>query len=174
MCGIVTRPDAGLPGHIPFPEEIEAVSKQTPDLTWQDKAILVTIPVVVLAIFVFANYIGQDANLSDAFQQKMPKVVVRDAGLITSLIPPDPVATGTQRCRLRSRDGQTEFTFSYHVQGSATMNLAVGRQIQFYGEYKYDPQGGTLDVPFKGKSGRLSGWAVYENKRFFSTDDDPL
>jgi len=145
-----------------------------PELTWQDKAILITIPVVVLAIFVFANYIGQDATLSDAFQQKMPKVVVRDAGLITSLIPPDLVATNTQKCRLRSRDGQTEFTFNYHVQGSGTMNLAVGRQIQFYGEYTYDPQGGTLDVPFKGKSGRFSGWAVYENKRYFSTDDDPL
>ncbi|HOY65651.1 MAG TPA: DUF3465 domain-containing protein [Candidatus Ozemobacteraceae bacterium] len=150
------------------------MSKQMPELTWQDKAILVTIPVVVLAIFVFANYIGQDTTISDAFQQKMPKVVVRDAGLITALIPPDPVATDTQKCRLRSRDGQTEFTFVHHVQGSATMPLAIGRQVQFYGEYRYDPQGGFVDVPFKGKSGRLSGWAVYENKRYFSTEDDPL
>lgn len=27
--------------------------------------------------------------------------------------------------------GRPEFTFNYHIQGSATMNLAVGRQIQF-------------------------------------------
>ena len=77
------------------------MSKQIPDLTWQDKALLVTIPVVVLAIFVFANYMGQDATVSDAFQQKIPKVVVRDAGMIAALIPPDPIATGTQKCRLR-------------------------------------------------------------------------
>lgn len=148
------------------------MTKHIPELTWQDKAILVTIPVIVLAIFVFANYMGQDATVSDAFQQKIPKVVVRDAGLISSLIPPDPVATGTQKCRLRTRDGQTEITFNYHVQGSATMNLAIGRQIQFFGEYTYDPQGGAIDVPFKGKSGRLSGWAVYENRRFYVDEED--
>lgn len=150
------------------------MSKRPPELTWQDKAILVVIPVVVLIIFIVANYLGQDLNVADAISQKLPKTEVRDAGLITELLPSEQIASqSVQRCKLRTREGTQEFLFRYNVQGSDTMNLQVGRLVQFYGEFKFDPvHNGILTVPYKGKSGRMSGWAVYENRRYYSHDED--
>ncbi len=48
------------------------------------------------------------------------------------------------------------------------MDFQIGQLIQFFGEYHHDPKGGYVEVPFKGKSGQLNGWAVYQNKRYFS------
>ena len=149
------------------------MSKAPPELSWQDKAILIVIPIVVLIIFFAANYLTKDLTVQDAFSQRLPKVSVRDSGNITELIPSPKVATGaTQVCRLRSKDSPHEFTFIYNVQGSETMNLEVGRYIQFFGEYRFDEKGGVLEVPYKGKSGRYSGWAVYENHRYYSHVDE--
>ncbi len=146
------------------------MSKKPPELTWQDSAILITIPLVVFGIFVFANYMSQDLTVTEAFQQQLRKVEVRDGGTITGILPPEAAVASAplvQQCRIRSRDGQTEFTFRFPVTGSETMALAVGRMLQFHGEYQYDPRGGTVEAPFKGKSGRYTGWAVYENRRYF-------
>ena len=148
------------------------MSKKSPVLTWQDKAILIVIPLVVFAIFIFANYLSKDLTINDVFTQKLDKAMVRDSGTITELFSSAGIASPTQKCRVRSRDGETDFTFVYHIQGSDTMNLQVGRLIQFYGEYRYDNQGGMINVPFKGKSGRHTGWAVYENKRYFALGEE--
>lgn len=150
------------------------MSKRPPEMTWQDKAILVVIPIVVLIIFVVANYLGQDLNVADAIAQKLPKTQVRDAGLVTEILPVERIASQTiQRCKLRTREGSQEFLFQYHQQGSETMDLQVGRLVQFYGEFRFDAiHNGILDVPYKGKSGRMSGWAVYENRRYYSHDED--
>ncbi len=150
------------------------MSKKPPELTWQDSAILITIPLVVFGIFVFANYMSQDLTVTEAFQQQLRKAEVRDGGTITQIVPVEPgVASGPafQRCRVRSRDGQTEFLFQFNITGSETIPLQVGRLIQFFGEYQYDARGGIVEAPFKGKSGRYQGWAVYENRRYYSHED---
>ena len=147
------------------------MSKRPPEVTWQDKAILVVIPLVVLVIFILANYMTQDNTVSVAFTEKLPKTEVRDSGSIEEVFPTE-IASGTQiqKCRIRSRDGQVVFHLEYHVVGSQTMNLQVGRQIQVFGEYQYDLTGGKVVLPYKGKSGQKLGWAVYENKRFQPTE----
>lgn len=152
--------------------EEKSVSKRPPELTWQDKAILVVIPLVVLVVFFAANYLSKDLSINEAFDQKMEKTVIRDGGYISEILPPEATASATQKCRLRSREGNFEFLFKYNVQGSQTMDLQIGRLMQFFGEYRYDPKGGTVEVPFKGKSGKWTGWAVYENHRYFSFDDE--
>ena len=45
--------------------------KRPPELTWQDKAILVAIPLVVFTIFMLANYLSQGLTVADAFEQKL-------------------------------------------------------------------------------------------------------
>ncbi|HNV70897.1 MAG TPA: DUF3465 domain-containing protein [Candidatus Ozemobacteraceae bacterium] len=147
------------------------MSKRPPELTWQDKAILIVIPVVVLVIFVLANHMTQDNTVSVAFTEKLPKTEVRDSGTIEEVLPSE-VASGTQiqKCRVRTRDGQVVFTLEYRVVGSETMNLQVGRLIQVFGEYQYDLTGGKLLFPYKGKSGQPLGWAVYENRRYHATE----
>ena len=148
------------------------MSKRPPELTWQDKAILIVIPIVVLVIFIVANQMSKDNTVSIAFMEKLPKTEVRDSGAITEVLP-DETASGTriQACRIRTRDGQAEFTLKFHVIGSDTMNLQVGKQLQVLGEYTYDLKGGVVVVPFKGKSGQHLGWIVYENKRFFAPEN---
>ncbi|MBI3039157.1 DUF3465 domain-containing protein [bacterium] len=147
------------------------MSKRPPELTWQDKAILIVIPFVVFIIFLIGNYISKDLTVAEAFSQKLSKKVIRDMGNIVEIIPPSGNASNTQLCRVRSREADVEFTFRYNIQGSDTMRLEIGRLLQFYGEYNYDPKGGIIEVPYKGKSGRLTGWAVYENKRYTTMEE---
>ncbi|MBF0545878.1 MAG: DUF3465 domain-containing protein [Candidatus Riflebacteria bacterium] len=149
------------------------MSKRVPELTWQDKAILVVIPIVVLVIFIAANHLTKDLTVYDAFSQRLPKIEVRDGGMIHEVLPITKNGTeSSQICRVQNREGSHEFTFVYHVQGSETMNLQPGRLLQFYGEFKFDEKGGTIEIPYKGKSGRLAGWAVYENHRYYSKTED--
>ena len=145
------------------------MSKRPPELTWQDKAILVAIPIVVFTIFILANYFSQDPTVADAYEQQLPDSEVRDGGNIVQLYPQ--TATDTFSCRLKSRDNRVEYDFNYKITGSETFHFEVGRLVQFYGKYKYDPKGGSVTTPYKGKSGRLNGWAIYENHRYSPKDD---
>jgi hypothetical protein len=146
------------------------VSKRPPELTWQDKAILVAIPIVVFTIFILANYFSQDLSVADAFEQKLPEAEVRDGGNIVLVYPQ--VATSSISCRVKARDNLTEFDFTYNITGSETLRFDVGRLIQFYGQYKYDHKGGHVYAPYKGKSGRMTGWAIYENQRYVAKGDE--
>lgn len=140
------------------------MTKRPPELTWQDKAILVAIPLVVFTIFILANYFSQDLTVADAFEQQLPETEVRDGGNIIQVYPL--TATDTVSCRLKSRDNRVEYDFNYLVTGSETLKFEVGRLLQFYGKYKFDARGGSVTTPYKGKSGRLNGWAIYENHRY--------
>ena len=145
------------------------MSKRPPELTWQDKAILVAIPIVVFTIFILANYFSQDLTVADAYEQQLPDSEVRDGGNIVQIYPQ--TATDTVGCRLKSRDNRVEYDFNYKITGSETFHFEVGRLVQFYGKYKYDPKGGNVTTPYKGKSGRMNGWAIYENHRYSPKDD---
>lgn len=145
-------------------------SKRPPELTWQDKAILVSVPVMVFVIFILANYLGQDMTVSEAMKQKLSKVEVRDSGHVVQVYPV--VATDTISCRLKTSDDLKEFDFDYVVTGSDTLKFEVGRQVQFYGIYSYNEKGGLVSAPYKGKSGRMSGWVIYENHRYLPKTDD--
>ena len=63
------------------------MSKSPPELTWQDKAILVAIPVVVFTIFILANYFSQDLTVNEAFQQELAVAEVRDGGSVIQIYP---------------------------------------------------------------------------------------
>lgn len=146
------------------------MSKKPPELTWQDKAILIAIPIVVFTIFILANYFSQDLNVAAAFEQQLPVAQVRDGGNVVMVYPQ--VATDSISCRLKSREGNQEYDFIFNITGSDTMKFEIGRLVQFYGEYNYNPKGGKVEAPFKGKSGRLSGWAIYENHRYLPKEDE--
>lgn len=138
--------------------------KRPPELTWQDKAILITIPVVVFTIFILANYLGQDATVEDAFASQLKSIEVRDGGIIKQIYPQ--TATDSIRCRLESKEKTIQYDFVYNITGSETLKLEVGRMIQFYGRYEYDQNGGVVTTPYKGKSGNYDGWAIYGNNRY--------
>jgi len=144
------------------------VTKRAPELTWQDKAILIVIPVVVFLIFIVANYVSSDVSVTEAISRQAKIMEVRDLGTITSILPT--VGTATQLFRVKTPDDKHEYSFCYRVVGSDTMNLEIGRKVQFYGQYQWDPQGGTVEAPYKGKSGQWMGWVVYNNHRFMHGD----
>lgn len=146
------------------------MSKKPPEITWQDKAILIAIPIVVFTIFILANYFTQDLNVASAFEQQLPKAQVRDGGNIIKVYPL--VATDSISCRLKARDSNLEYDFLFNITGTDTMQFEIGRLVQYFGEYTYDKQGGKVEAPFKGKSGRLTGWAIYENHRYLAKEED--
>lgn len=145
-------------------------TKRPPALSWQDKAILITIPIVVLLIFVLGNYYSQDPKIEDAVASQLTGINVRDGGVITQIYPQ--TATNTIKCRLKSTTSGTEFDFTYNITGSETIKFEVGNKIQFYGQYDYDQNGGNVTTPYKGKSGRYDGWAIYNNNRYTAVHAD--
>lgn len=143
--------------------------KRPPELSWQDKAILITIPVVVFTIFILTNYFSQDLTVKDALDSKLSKVNVRDKGIIIQVY--QQTSTDRVKCRLKDSNSPAEYDFVYNITGSETLKLEVGRAIQFYGQYSYDQRGGTVTTPYKGKSGRYDGWAIYGNSRYTASLD---
>jgi hypothetical protein len=139
-------------------------SKRPPVLTWQDKAILIAIPLVVLGVFILANHFSQDLTVADAFEQQLKEVDVRDGGSVIQLY--TPIATDTLSCRIKSRDGKVDFDLIYPIQASETIKFELGRSVQFFGQYEHNEKGGTVTAPYKTKSGRMNGWTIYENHRY--------
>ena len=138
--------------------------KRPPEFSWQDKAILFSLPVVVLVIFILTNYYTQDPTVSDAFESQLNQINVRDGGRIVKIYPQ--TASDTVALRLQTRTSPREFDFIYNKTASETFIPAIGEIIQFYGQYKYDKNGGSISVPYKGKSGQVEGWAIYRGGRF--------
>ena len=138
--------------------------KRPPEFSWQDKAILFSLPVVVLVIFILTNYYSQDPTVSDAFESQLNQINVRDGGRIIRIYPQN--ATDSIVLRMQTLRSTREFDFIYKKTASETMVPAVGEIIQFYGQYNYDKNGGSITVPYKGKSGQSEGWAIYRGGRF--------
>lgn len=138
--------------------------KRPPELSTQDKAILISLPIVVLVIMLLTNYLSQDASVEDAFEGKLNGINVRDGGRIMKVYPQ--TATNSVRIRLQNLSASREFDFVYNLAASETFKPELGGIIQFYGQYNYDQNGGSITVPYKGKSGQIEGWATYGGNRY--------
>lgn len=138
--------------------------KRPPELSWQDKAILISLPVVVLVIFILTNYYSKDPSVDDVYNGQINGVSVRDGGRIIQIYPQ--TATDTVKFRMKTLNGLRDFDFIYKITASETLIPELGGIVQFYGQYTYDPKGGSITVPYKGKSGQYEGWAVYGKNRY--------
>ena len=138
--------------------------KRPPELSWQDKAILISLPVVVFVIFILTNYYSKDPTIADAFEGKVSGIGVRDGGRIIQIYPQ--TATDSVKVRMQTLDSAKAFDFVYKITASETLKPELGQIIQFYGQYNYDQNGGNITIPYKGKSGQIEGWAFYKGQRY--------
>ena len=138
--------------------------KRPPEFSWQDKALLISLPIVVLSIFILTNYFSRDPSIDDAFNGQFKGISVRDGGRIIQVY--DQTATDSVRFKMKTLSGLRDFDFIYILSASETMRPELGGIIQFYGQYNYDSKGGVVTVPYKGKSGQNEGWLVYGRKRY--------
>ena len=83
--------------------------KRPPELSVQDKAILISLPIVVLVIMLLTNYLSQDASVEDAFEGKLNGINVRDGGRIMKVY--QQTATNTVKLRLQNLSGTREYDF---------------------------------------------------------------
>ena len=141
--------------------------KRPPELSWQDKTILISLPVVVFVIFILTNYFSQDLTVEDAFENQFSAVNVRDGGRIIKIY--TPTASDSVKLRLKTLNGARDFDFVYNITASETLKPELGEIIQFFGQYTYNKDGGTITVPYKGKSGQIEGWANYAGNRYTGT-----
>ncbi len=149
--------------------------KAPPQLTWQDKFILIAIPLVVFTIFIFANQMSRDLTTAEAIQAKKTDIDVRESGKIIKLY--KQVASDTISCRVKSLYGGNEFDFHYKVIGSETIQFAIDREIKMLGQFKADENGGSVTAPYITKyNGRTNGWLMYDNKTYVGSmmQEDPM
>ena len=59
-----------------------------------------------------------------------------------------------------------DFDFIYKKTASETFEPKIGEIIQFYGQYNFDTNGGSVTIPYKGKSGQIEGWAIYRGNKY--------
>ncbi len=142
------------------------MSKPIPELTLEDKIILIVIPVFVVILFITINIFTSETSVQKAFEKKLVEEPVGDAATILYVYP-EP-APGTVSCRARVRSGETEFDFIYQILASDTIPFEAGKEIHFSGSYAYNENGGLVVVPYKGKKGKKTGWVMYEGKTYGS------
>ncbi len=98
-----------------------------------------------------------NAALKQAFVQKQSQVWLQGSGTVKKLLPDDTKGARHQRFLVSVSPEQT-LLFAHNIDLATRVELQVGDQIQFKGEYIYNPKGGILHWTHHDPQGRQGGW----------------
>jgi Protein of unknown function (DUF3465) len=105
--------------------------------------------------------INTDANnqtLRDAYARKQSDVWLEGAGTVVKLLPDDNKGARHQKFLVRINAEQT-LLFAHNIDLAPRLDaLQVGDDIQFKGEYIYNPKGGVMHWTHHDPQGRHGGW----------------
>jgi len=98
-----------------------------------------------------------NAAVKLAFAQKQSHVWLEGHGTVKKLLPDDTKGARHQRF-LVSISSQQTLLFAHNIDLAPRVNLNVGDQLAFKGEYIYNPKGGIMHWTHHDPQGRQSGW----------------
>ena len=108
-----------------------------------------------------------DDQLRQLFDQQASNVQVYGQGTVVRVLADDTEGSKHQRFILRLASGQT-LLVAHNIDIAPRLDgLAVGDVVQFYGEYVYTDQGGTIHWTHHDPSGKhVAGWLQWDGQRF--------
>ncbi|SDK74690.1 Protein of unknown function [Methylophilus rhizosphaerae] len=99
-----------------------------------------------------------NAALKQAFAQKQSHIWLEGSGVVKKLLPDDNKGARHQRFLVSISAGQT-LLFAHNIDlAPRVAGLNVGDQVQFKGEYIYNPKGGIMHWTHHDPQGRQGGW----------------
>lgn len=98
-----------------------------------------------------------NAALKQAFAQKQSHVWVEGNGVVKKLLPDDTKGARHQRFLVTIAPEQT-LLFAHNIDLAQRADVNVGDQVQFRGEYIYNPKGGIMHWTHHDPQGRQGGW----------------
>lgn len=98
-----------------------------------------------------------NAAVKQVFAQKQSHVWLEGHGVVKKLLPDDTKGAKHQRFLVTIAPEQT-LLFAHNIDLAQRAEVNVGDQVQFRGEYIYNPKGGIMHWTHHDPQGRQGGW----------------
>lgn len=108
-----------------------------------------------------------DAVLAEAFRDRRSDLQVQGEGWVVKILPDDREGSRHQRFILELASGQT-LLVAHNIDLAPRIEaLREGDQVEFYGEYEWNPKGGVLHWTHHDPQGRHPGGWLRHNGRTY-------
>ncbi|TKB23266.1 DUF3465 domain-containing protein [Desulfopila sp. IMCC35006] len=105
--------------------------------------------------------------LDKAFKNNLSDVQVGGSGKVVKILPDDTKGSRHQKFIVKLDSGQSVLVAHNIDIAPRIGNFSVGDQVDFYGEYEWNPQGGVVHWTHRDPSGRHEGgWLKHGGKIF--------
>lgn len=113
------------------------------------------------------TFITSEQLLKNALQNQTSNIQVTGQGKVIRLLADDLDGSRHQRFIIRFSSGQT-LLIAHNIDLSPRINsLKLGDSVAFYGEYEWNPQGGTIHWTHKDPAGKhIGGWIKHGGKLY--------
>jgi len=111
--------------------------------------------------------LNTEAQLESLFQTHTSGVQIAGHGVVTHLLSDDNEGDRHQRFILELSSGQT-LLIAHNIDIAPRLDgLAVGDEVEFFGEYDYNDQGGTIHWTHHDPQGsHVAGWIDWDGRRY--------
>lgn len=107
----------------------------------------------------------ENTTLAQAFLHKQSHVWLQGHGEVVKLLADDTQGARHQRFLLRVSAEQT-LLFAHNIDLAPRAEVNIGDQVQFKGEYIYNPKGGILHWTHHDPQGREGGWIKHNGQTY--------
>ena len=135
--------------------------------------LLIVLAVVFALFYLYENRSEEldpasgESQLIEAFENQRSDVQVQASGTVTRLLSDDNEGSRHQRFIVQISSGQT-LLISHNIDLAPRINsLKQGDQVEFYGEYEWNPQGGVVHWTHHDPAGRHPGGWIKHNGRTY-------
>ena len=110
---------------------------------------------------------NSDDTLASAFNNRTNNLQVEGQGTVIKILPEDLAGTRHQKVIIRLSSGQTLLIAHNIDLASRVISLTKGDKIFFYGQYEWNPKGGTIHWTHHDPAGRhTAGWIEHNGIRY--------
>ncbi|WP_345773698.1 DUF3465 domain-containing protein [Shewanella sp. Isolate8] len=139
-------------------------------MTLKDKGLLFVgrvLAALVLALSVTLSVSANDAQLSQAFEQKQSGLQIQGEGKVIRLLGDDTKGSRHQRFIVRLASGQTLLVAHNIDLAPRIADLKVGDRVGFFGEYEWNNRGGVIHWTHKDPNGHHpAGWLSHDGQKY--------
>lgn len=108
---------------------------------------------------------SSDAVLAEAFKNRQSNLLVQGRGVVEKVLKDDNDGHRHQRFILRLASGQTLLVAHNIDLAPRIEGLAEGDEVAFFGEYEWNPKGGTIHWTHRDPAGRHpAGWLRHRGR----------
>ena len=111
--------------------------------------------------------IQSDNSVADAYQNQLSDIQVSGSGNVSSILSDDNKGSRHQRFILRLSSGQT-LLVAHNIDLAPRINtLENGDEVQFFGEYEWNSNGGVIHWTHHDPGGRhIGGWLKHNGRKY--------